>query len=296
MGDRLGRFGFGLDDGKTLTPALMQEFLRQQILSSFATAEGLGAVPGAPKSSNPFTALTSGNSFDLFKQQGSAVNAALQSRGLSTRPFEGAGGFGGLQPVAPRQVNFTEGAFPKEFFTDLFGGNAPNPNSFNIAGLGFTEAQALAALDARFQSDPNLGLQAFRAVQNQADALQKIRDSKVSGGPIGGPLKVASFGLSALGLSPTSLLGGSLPQLGPIPSFAANLGTQALQQQVAPQAQAANQLQLLPGLAGKLSGTATSAPVASAALPVSAGQQTLLARRKKPQQGKLEGLSGLFSG
>jgi len=190
MGNRLARFGFGLDAGETLTPALMEQYLREQILSSYATAEGLSDYPTST-STNPF-AITD-NSY--LKQQASAVNAARASRGLSPRPFAGGGGFGGLQAVAPRQTGFGETAYGKDFWGTIFGGNAPNPNSFDIAGLGYSEADALTSLETAFANDPNLSMATFRSAQNQADALQKIRDSKISGGPIFGPLRVLTAGL-----------------------------------------------------------------------------------------------------
>ena len=135
-----------------------------------------------------------------MEQQAGAVNAAIKSRGLATRSFKVGGAFSGLQTQAPRSVGFTEGAFSKDFYTNIFGGNAPNPNSNTISGLGFSEKDALASLKSAFSNNPDLALQTFRATQNQADALQKVRDSKISGGNIGGPLAVLTAGLGFTGL------------------------------------------------------------------------------------------------
>lgn len=223
MGDRLGRFGLATEGG-ALTPGTAEQFVLEQLMRSFALQQARAGAPSAPTSGfdsflqarqggagrNPFVPQQS--TANIVRQQTDALNAALQSRGLT-------GGFT-TNPIAPipleqrRGVSGGAGAelFNQGFFGQTFGTGERVGSSQDIASLFPDEEQGLAAIRELFGQNPNLGQQVFRSGQNIADQLQKIRDQKISGGNVLGPLKVLTAGIGFPGAA-QNIIGRSLPSL-----------------------------------------------------------------------------------
>ncbi len=221
MGDRLGRFGLAAG-ADPLTPANAQDFVLEQLLRSFALQEARGAAPTlAAPSRFPFQQRgPTGNPFlprqsrtNIVREQTAALNAALQSRGI-------VGGFtvNPLNPISLEQRRSAGGGagaelFNQGFFGQTFGSGKRIGSSQDIASLFGSERQGIDAISQLFGQNPQLRQQIFRGGQNIADQLQKIRDQKISGGPIGGPLKVLTAGIGFPGAA-QNIFGRALPSFG----------------------------------------------------------------------------------
>ena len=237
MGDRLARFGFTVSQGgrkQTVTPGNVDRFIKEQISRSFAfkaakdsiksvtplRGQGLAAIgiSSSPQSPifNQSDVKRIGLNYDPTQQAtfaatqqqlGAAFTKELRSRGIVDDRFAPANGFspgpfnplGGPTSISPNPLEGAE-QFNQQFFGSVFGTGNRILGTESIHTLFKDEKQALGQVDFLFKKGGNaLRNEVFSYTQDVANVRQKIRDSKVSGGPLGGVLKVASFGLGVTG-------------------------------------------------------------------------------------------------
>ena len=196
MANRLLSFGFGVkgaDPTKpdTVTAANIKQFMRDQVSQTFqfqsqpVNRTGIAGL-------NPFGQRSDGGSPFVGFGQG----AVPQGTGAKTVYNPGAG----------------PATFQQQIFPALFGAGK---NDTTIKGLFGTEAEGLAAIDALFAKDPQIGDRLFKSTQDIANQLQATRDDRQSGGPAGGPLKVLTAGLGFTGAG-NALLSGVSSKIGPV--------------------------------------------------------------------------------
>lgn len=227
MGNRLERFGFTLHTGETLTAENARTFVKNQIAASFAFKAGRASSPTLSKSGVVFNRTITAKNPDgtafvparpgiglhgvgaptknevtaaVQTLQLQAINSEYSKRGLSASlslsPFNNPYGDGDVTLRVPSGAE----TFNQHFFGAVFGTGPRIGGTADIAGLFESEEAANGAVDYLFDSNPDAGLNVFKASQDIADQLQTVRDHKISGGNILGPLKVLSFGLDVSGL------------------------------------------------------------------------------------------------
>ena len=220
MGDRLARFGFTTNAGATVTPANIDVFLKDRIKQTFAEVNvakrvkseigNAGLRPGPFGQLIPDTSVFGGftTSGTSFSQRNASIQSIIKeeynSRGLKSLPAGLTNPFNNSAVIQNVAGDSLGGRGYDDLFFDnaigaIFGTGQRVGSKSKLTALFKDEKTALGAVDFIFKKDPTLRNTLFKASQDAANAAKKINDHKISGGPVGGVLKVATFGLGVSG-------------------------------------------------------------------------------------------------